>query len=658
MCGFVGYVNLIDSNLDQASIIKSMTDQIIHRGPDDDGIWLSLDRKVILGHRRLSIIDLSDSGHQPMVSEDQNLIIVFNGEIYNHLEIRSKLSSEGISMQWRGHSDTETLLAALDFWGVRRTLEECIGMFAFALYNINDGTITLARDRFGEKPLYFGWIEGAFVFASELKAIQAHPNFKNNISKKSLSQYLKFSYVPAPSSIFENILKLEPGKYIQEKISTLSNKACKQRVYWSLSSVIEKGHKDLIHDDVEAVNQMEAALQSSVKMQMLSDVPLGAFLSGGVDSSSIVALMQKDSMKPIQTFTIGFEDSQYDESPYAKDVAEHLGTEHNEYIVTHQETMETIPLLPHMYDEPFADPSQIPTYLVSQAAKRKVTVALSGDGGDEIFGGYNRYFWGPNIWNKISWLPFSSRKILAKLVLSIPVSGWSAIGKINNMLRPGVAGIAALGDKAHKLSDRLRKVHNIDDLYLSLVTEWQDPSLLIQDFSQEKDFQPSFEIFSQTPEVLATSDASSRMMFWDSLSYLPDDILCKVDRAAMASSLETRVPFLDHRIAELAWKLPLNMKIREDESKWILRSILYKYVPKNLIERPKAGFGIPVGDWLRGPLKEWAEDLLNKDRLKSEGYLKPDLINKIWLEHLSGNYDWTPRLWSVLMFQSWLENQK
>lgn len=658
MCGFVGYVNLSNDNIDQSSIIKKMTHAVSHRGPDSYGSWVSPDNLVAMGHRRLSILDLSRSGHQPMLSDDKKLVLIFNGEIYNHLEIRSKLESEGCLTDWRGHSDTETLLSAISFWGIRRTLEESVGMFAFALYDLSEHCIILARDRFGEKPLYFGWIDGVFVFASELKAIKEHPKFKNEICRNALAKFLRFSYIPAPQSIYKDIFKLEPGKFIQRKINTLSERSYEALTFWSLSSCIENSHSSHILDENDAVKKMEVALENSVKMQMLSDVPLGAFLSGGVDSSSIVALMQKESMKPIQTFTIGFEDSDYDESKFAKDVASHLGTDHNEYFVTHKETLDVIPLLPHMYDEPFADPSQIPTYLVSQAAKQKVTVALSGDGGDEIFGGYNRYFWAPDIWNKISWMPLGVRKILASLVLSIPISGWSAIGKINNILRPGVAGISALGDKAHKLSDRLKNVHNIDDLFLSLVTEWQDPTLLIQDYVKDDDTVSSFPIFNQTPKVLRDNDAASKMMFWDSLSYLPDDILCKVDRASMANSLETRVPFLDHRVAELAWRMPLDMKIRENHSKWILRSILYKYVPKTLIERPKAGFGIPVGEWLRGPLREWAEDLLNEKRLHSEGYLKPELIQKIWLQHQSGNYDWTPRLWSILMFQSWLENQK
>ena len=658
MCGFAGYINFQTSVENHTEVISKMTNKIVHRGPDDSGIWIDPGSRVVLGHRRLSILDLSSSGHQPMISPDQESVIIFNGEIYNHLEIRKRLEEQGCLVKWVGHSDTETLLTAINFWGIENALKELIGMFSFVFYEIKKNKIILARDRFGEKPLYYGWIGGVFVFSSELKAIQEHPEFDNTISKTALAQYLRFSYVPAPQSIFNDIYKLEPGKFIDTQINNLEAKNFDLKEYWSLSKVIEQGSLNLISDEDEAITTMETTLSNAVKSQMLSDVPLGAFLSGGVDSSTIVAIMQKESISPVQTFTIGFDESDYDESVYAKDVANHLGTDHNEFFVTSKEALEVIPSLPTIYDEPFADPSQIPTFLVSKIAKQKVTVALSGDGGDEIFGGYNRYFWGPNIWSKVNWLPFRLRKIFAELILQIPIGGWSMIGKANNFFRPGVAGISSLGDKAYKLSDRLKRVHNIDELYLSLVSEWQDPSDLIQNYTEDDAQKTIHKFFEDSPKSISSKDSSSRMMYWDSVSYLPDDILCKVDRAAMATSLETRVPFLDHRVAELAWRLPLNMKIKKNQTKWILRSILYKYVPENLIERPKAGFGVPVGDWLRGPLREWAEDLLSKDRLVEEGNLKPDLIRRIWEEHLSGNYDWTPRLWSILMFQSWLENQK
>jgi asparagine synthase (glutamine-hydrolysing) len=656
MCGFAGYIDLNLKVDGHQSIIKNMIDKIAHRGPDDEGIWISEDKQVILGHRRLSILDLSSSGHQPMLSLSKDLIIIFNGEIYNHLSIRKELLENGFSISWKGHSDTETLLEAIAAWGIEKTLNKCVGMFAFVVFDQKKKKLTLARDRFGEKPLYFGWIDGAFVFASELKALQVHPNFHNAISKDSLADYLRFNYVPAPKSIFKEIYKLEPGTFLHKGIDDMHVKDYSPQKYWSLGEVVSNGLDDQIHHEHDALESLEKALSQSIKSQMLSDVPLGAFLSGGVDSSVVVALMQKESMQPVKTFTIGFESSAYDESPFAKEVANHLNTDHTEFFVTSEETRDVISMLPEMYDEPFADSSQIPTYLVSQAAKQKVTVALSGDGGDELFGGYNRYFWGPNIWNKISWLPFQARKILSQAVLAIPTSGWTGIGKAINLIRPGASGILSLGDKAHKLSNRLNNVHNIDDLYLSLVSEWQDPAEIIKGLPvNNKKF--ALNCFEDTPKNLSTGDSASRMMFWDTLSYLPDDILCKVDRAAMASSLETRVPFLDHRVAELAWRFPLSMKIKGNKSKWMLRSILYKYVPERLIERPKAGFGIPVGEWLRGPLQEWAEELLNSDRLEKDGYFKTDNIREIWHQHLSGSYDWTPKLWSILMFQSWLDNQ-
>ena len=659
MCGFAGFINFNHSTkLDSTAVIKKMTDSLVHRGPDDSGIWVEIDERISMGHHRLSILDLSPSGHQPMHSLSNRYVIIFNGEIYNHLEIRALLELESsFSGVWIGTSDTETLLASIDFWGLDQTLQLCVGMFAFALWDRSKHILTLARDRLGEKPLYYGWINNAFVFGSELKALKAHPDFTNSIDRKSLADYLRFNYVPAPQSIYEDIYKLEPGCFIETSIDSLKERQVKSENFWSLSSVIKKSSAYKIQDEAEGLLKLEEQLKQTIKMQMLSDVPLGAFLSGGVDSSLIVSLMQEQSSKPIETFTVGFENSGFDESPHAKKVAQYLRTDHNELFVTSKEAREVIPLLPTIYDEPFADPSQIPTYLVCQAARRNVTVALSGDAGDELFGGYNRYFWGPRIWSKVAWLPYSSRRMLGKAISMLTVEGWDALGSIFNSLRPGTDGIASLGDKVYKLSARLDKVDSVDDLYLSLVTEWQDIASLVKNPGGVSIESNALNFHDSLFQNLEIHDAASRMMFCDTLTYLPDDILCKVDRAAMANSLETRVPFLDHRILELAWQLPDAMKIRGKEGKWALRQILYKYVPRELIERPKAGFGIPVGDWLRGPLKSWAEDLLDPARIDEEGFLYAQPIQEIWQQHLSCRYDWTPRLWSVLMFQAWLEQQ-
>jgi asparagine synthase (glutamine-hydrolysing) len=668
MCGLVGFlVGTSDVESDDAqrqfsdrALLRQMADTLTHRGPDDSGTWVNARAGIALGHRRLSIVDLSAAGHQPMRSDSGRYVIAFNGEIYNHLELRAEL--EGIA--WRGHSDTETLLAGIEAWGIETTLKKTVGMFAIALWDTQGETLTLARDRFGEKPLYYGWVgsgatasNSAFVFGSELKALRAYPGFANPVSREALALYMRFTYVPAPHSIYKNIFKLEPGCIltISDGVPAVPgapllppavlNGLTLQR-WWVLADIVAAGVKNQITNETTAIQALEDGLQNTVRLQSLADVPLGAFLSGGVDSSAIVALMQQQAMRPVKTFTVGFEESGFDESPHAKAVAQHLGTDHSELFVTSAEAQAVIPHLPAMYDEPFADSSQIPTHLVCKAARQQVTVALSGDAGDELFGGYNRYFWGPLIWNRLAWLPYPVRQALGAAINSLPIAGWDALGKPLNAMLPGTRGIERMGDKAHKLAARLSGVRNMDDLYLSLVSVWQDPALVVKGKGL-----PSFAL-DDTPSDLT---AAERMMYRDSTTYLPDDILCKVDRAAMATSLETRVPFLDHRVAELAWQLPLHMKIRENEGKWALRQVLYKYVPRELIERPKAGFGIPVGQWLRGPLRDWAEGLLAEKRLQTEGYFFPAPIRTKWAEHVSGKRDHTANLWAVLMFQAWLE---
>jgi asparagine synthase (glutamine-hydrolysing) len=672
MCGFAGYLRFnyqsVHDSEELQSVVLRMAKAIAHRGPDDAGAWVDTQAGIALGHRRLSIVDLSPAGHQPMQLDEGRYVLAYNGEIYNHRALRGEL--EKISFrEWRGHSDTETLLAGFETWGVEATLKKAVGMFAITLWDQQNKMLTLARDRFGEKPLYYGWVgqgaAAAFVFGSELKALRAYPGFDADISREALAQYLRFMYVPAPRSIYKGIFKLEPGCML-----TLSGSASMHaptdvlrpgdthgtlRVHrwWALGDAVAAGAQNQVTDEVQAVQLLEAQLSETVRLQSLADVPLGAFLSGGVDSSAIVALMQKQSSRAVKTFTIGFDEAGFDEAPYARAVAQHLGTEHHEMRVSAVMAQDVIRSLPEMYDEPFADSSQIPTHLVCKAAREHVSVALSGDAGDELFGGYNRYFWGPRIWNRLAWMPYPLRKTLGAIVSSVPVSKWDAFGGPINALM-GKHGVSRLGDKLHKLGLRLQTVRGMDDLYRSLVSEWQDPSLLLQSVGGQYIVEPANTLDDIKPGAGLEQDPLP-MMYSDTMTYLPDDILCKVDRAAMATSLETRVPFLDHRVVELAWHLPLHMKVRGSTGKWALRQLLYKHVPKNLIERPKAGFAIPIGQWLRGPLREWAEDLLDERRIKDEGYLKAEPIRQKWKEHLDGNGDHTSSLWAVLMFQAWLE---
>jgi asparagine synthase (glutamine-hydrolysing) len=675
---------------------------IQHRGPDDAGAWEDASAGIALGFRRLSILDLSSAGHQPMHSASGRFVMTFNGEIYNHKDLRELLRSTqlGKPMQpWRGQSDSETLLACFEAWGLKETLQKTVGMFAIALWDTQTRTLHLARDRFGEKPLYYGWattvndVAPAFLFGSELKALRAYPGFANPISREALALYMRFTYVPAPYSIYQNIFKLEPGcmlsinpdfrTNINADLPQTSNRTDAPQVpsvlctplrppalqgglrmhrWWSLDSVVEAGAQNQIRSEGEALETLEQRLKDAVRVQSMADVPLGAFLSGGVDSSCIVAMMQAQESSSVKTFTVGFEEAGFDESPHARAVAEHLGTEHNALYVSAKQAQAVIADLPAMYDEPFADSSQIPTHLVCKAARQQVTVALSGDAGDELFGGYNRYFWGPRIWSRLAWLPYPARQALGAAIRAVPTAGWDALSRPVNAMLPASKNFARAGDRAHKLAARLGGVHNLDELYNSLVSEWQDPAEVVKGARGGGGGEtggllrePASMLSDPWPAVGAEQH-QLRMMYRDSMTYLPDDILCKVDRAAMATSLETRVPFLDHRVAELAWRLPLNMKIRNGQGKWALRQVLYKYVPKELIDRPKAGFAIPVGQWLRGPLNDWAEALLDEKRLELEGYLHPKSIRDKWLQHLTGRYDHTPSLWAVLMFQSWLES--
>ena len=640
MCGFTGFLAR-EQPLAIDKLLRRMADTIIHRGPDADGYWHDVERHIGLAHRRLSIVDLSAAGQQPMASASGRYLIAFNGEIYNHGVLRESLAQSFPGTYWQGHSDTETLLAGVDFWGIRDTVDRAIGMFAFAVWDRQTDTLTLVRDRLGEKPLYYGWQNGTFLFGSELKALRAHPSFQNQIDRGALSLFLRSSYVPAPYSIYQGISKLQPGCLLSVSLRQPEPQIFR---YWSGAEVASTGVANTTPvDAAQAIDDLEVLLKDAVRQQMTADVRLGAFLSGGVDSSAVVALMQAQSSRPVKTFTIGFHEKGYNEAEHAKLVAHHLGTDHTELYITAQEAMAVIPRLPALYDEPFGDSSQIPTFLVSQLARQHVTVSLSGDAGDELFCGYNRYQATHNLWRKLSRLPLSVRKFAASTLTSVPPAMWSLAARL-------AGGSGQLGDKIHKGAGVLAS-DSAQALYLGLVSSWQDPAAVVID-----GIEPPTLLSGNAPNLPGLNDVQ-RMMALDLMTYLPDDVLAKVDRAAMGVSLETRVPFLDHRVVEMAWRLPLSMKLRDGQSKWILRQVLYKYVPRALIERPKMGFGVPIDSWLRGPLRQWAEALLDESRIEREGYFRPAQIRQKWREHLTGQRNWQHQLWNVLMFQSWLESQ-
>ena len=652
MCGIAGFYAIKkDFKTENGSeILKDMCDSIITRGPDAFGYWIDPEESVFLGHRRLSILELSDAGKQPMTSANKKFVIIFNGEIYNHLLIRQEIEKQIGTINWRGLSDTETILAGFELWGVEKTIQKLIGMFAFAVWNTQEKSFTLGRDRVGEKPLYYGWLSDnenktVLVFGSQLKSIRKHPAFNSEIDRNALSLYFRHNYIPAPHSIYKGIYKLEPGTLFIVSDSSVDGKIIK---YWSAESVAKEGVLNPFEGTLsDAVTELDSLLNNAVKLQMISDVPLGAFLSGGVDSSTIVALMQSNSSKAVKTFSIGFTDEMYNEAKYAKQVAQHIGTEHTEMYVTPQQAMNVIQELPEIYDEPFSDSSQIPTYLVSKLAKSQVTVSLSGDAGDELFCGYNRYSFTKKLWNNLNYLPMGLRNGLAQTLSSISPDKW------NNLFKslPFVNNHQNIGDKIHKASGILTS-KTINDLYFGLISHWSSPCDLVIN-----SVEPS-RIYESYSSLLNVLDDVQKMMFLDTITYLPDDILAKVDRAAMAVSLETRVPFLDHRVVEFAWSLPQKYKMNNGVSKLALREVLYNYVPKNMIERPKMGFGVPLGDWLRGPLKSWAEELISEDRIRKEGLLNYDLIKDKWDDHMSGKRNWAYHIWDVLMFQSWYENQK
>lgn len=650
MCGIAGFIGFKQTATEQAQVLHRMSEAMLHRGPDDGGAWVDAEVGVALGHRRLSIVDLSPHGHQPMHSVCGRYVIVFNGEIYNFQKIRRELEELAAVSSWRGHSDTEVALAAISYWGLGPAVKAFSGMFAFALWDRQERVLHLVRDRLGEKPLYYGSIGDVFLFGSELKALRQHPVWREEINRDALALYMRHNYIPSPYSIYKGIFKLLPGTILSLPVAN-KTKGCSFSPipYWSAKGMAENGVRNhFIGTETEAINQLDELLSDSVKQQMVADVPLGAFLSGGIDSSTIVAIMQAHSNRPVKTFTIGFNEEGYNEAVHAKAVARYLGTDHTELYITPEEAMAVIPKLPVLYDEPFSDSSQIPTFLVSKLARQHVTVSLSGDGGDELFAGYSRYFIGQSIWQKIKWMPKEMRKVAAKMLTILSPEQWDAVfGRMENII-PKKLMQKTPGDKLHKLSEVLY-VDDPDMIYHRLVSYWKEPDSLVLDAHEPP------TLLTQQSNWADLPDFTQRMMYLDLVTYLPDDILVKVDRAAMGVSLESRVPLLDHRVIEFAWRIPLSMKIRNGQGKWLLRQLLYKYMPQELLERPKMGFTVPIDIWLRGPLREWAEALLNERRLRQEGIFNPDPIRKKWLEHLSCKRNWQNHLWSVLMFQAWQE---
>ena len=646
MCGFTGFLGVVPIAEDGtgSQVLHKMTDAIRHRGPDSDGHWYDNAAGIALGHRRLAIVDLSNAGAQPMESISKRYVLVFNGEIYNHMDCRAALGRRF----WRGHSDTETLLAGFEAWGIAGTIERCIGMFAFAVWDKSTRTLTLGRDRIGEKPLYYGWQgsgrSAVFLFGSELKALRTHPAFTAQISRDALCVYIRSNNVGGSQSIYDGINKLLPGCLLT--VSQHAPQAVVQ-TYWSGVAAATQGVAHPFTGSTnEAVDALELLLKDAVRQQMMADVPLGAFLSGGVDSSTVVALMQAQSRQPVKTFTIGFDDALCNEASYAKAVAQHLGTEHTELYVTPEMALAVVSRLPTLYDEPFADSSQIPTFLVSQLARQQVTVSLSGDAGDELFCGYNRYQITATLWRKLSAVPLPLRRALAWGLTRLSPN---KLNRFADFISPSKQWVN-VGEKLHKGADVMCS-SSVAELYRRIVSQWDNPDQIVLGGSEPATLMSSLQV-----ELKDLSDVE-RMVLMDLLTYLPDDILTKLDRAAMGVSLETRIPFLDHRVVEFAWSLPQTMKLRDGVSKWALRQVLYRHVPRELIERPKIGFGLPIGSWLRGPLRDWAESLLNETRLRREGYFDPIPVRQKWLEHLSGRRDWQHHLWNVLMFQIWLAEQ-
>jgi asparagine synthase (glutamine-hydrolysing) len=651
MCGLAGFIDTSGEKDNQqlAMLVSRMAETLRHRGPDDDATWTDAQAGIALGFRRLAILDLTESGRQPMRSRCERFVIVFNGEIYNHGELRQQLETEGQS--FRGRSDTEVILAAVSQWGLQQALQNFNGMFAFALWDRQQRHLHLVRDRLGEKPLYYGWMGASFLFGSELKSLKAYPGFRTSINRPALALYFRHNCVPAPHSIYEGIFKLPPATVLTLDCSK-NGPVVSSSPYWTLREAAVSGfRKPFAGSEQDAVTEMERRLAQSVRSRMIADVSLGAFLSGGVDSSAVVALMQSQSSRPVQTFCLGSSFDDYNEAGHARAVARHLGTAHIEVNVMAADALAVIPQLAGIYDEPFADSSQIPTLLVSRLARQQVTVSLSGDGGDELFGGYNRYVWGPDLWKKLAPVPFWLRSLGSLGLNALSPRSWQSVLNFLEPALPGHLKQRHVGDKLQKLAEAL-SAKSSDHFYLKLVSHWDNPTALVLGASEPSTAvtNPSFGLDS--------AELAERMMFLDTITYLPDDILVKLDRASMAASLETRLPLLDHTLVEFAWSLPHRLKVRDQRGKWILRQILHKHVPQSLLERPKSGFAVPLDAWLRGPLRDWAEALLDESRLRTESYLDPAPIRRKWKEHLAGRRNWQYLIWDVLMFQAWLEESR
>jgi len=646
MCGIAGYWNST-RRIASAETVCAIADAIRLRGPDDHGEWTDSETGIALAHRRLSIIDLTREGHQPMPSPSGRYVITFNGEVFNFEDVRAELPD----VPWRGRSDTEVMLAAFEKWGIRPAVQRFVGMFAFAVWDRQERELYLVRDRLGIKPLYYGYSGGVLMFGSELKALRAHPAFNSKINRGAIMLLMRHNYIPNPHSIYEGIYKLAPGSILRLRSGIETTESVPES-YWAAQEVAEKGVANPLNDDPESViERLHDLLKASVRLRMIADVPIGAFLSGGIDSSTVVSLMQVQSCRPVRTFSIGFAEHGYDEAPYAAEIARHLGTDHTELYVTPAEAQMVIPCLPDYYDEPFADSSQIPTILVSHLARRHVTVSLSGDGGDELFAGYPRYASTEKLWIRMNRIPRWVCSSFAWGLDCFSAETWESVLRFADKWLPGAVRSRWTADRVESFLCLLGSTSE-DSIYYSLLSHWHHPEWVVINGAEPP------TAFTDAARQARLPTSVDRMMFLDLVSYLPDDILTKIDRASMSVSLEARVPLLDHRVVEFAWALPLDLKRRNGEEKWVLRQILDKYVPRKLLDRPKMGFGMPVGEWLRGELRPWAEELLDPARLKREQFFNPEVVQRKWVEHLSCRGNWQYQLWNVLMFQAWLDRSQ
>lgn len=642
MCGIAGLWDR-RAGSDEATLhdlARRMIAPIAHRGPDSSGVWTDPAAGLGFGHLRLAIVDLTPAGAQPMVSASGRTVITYNGEVYNTAELRPELEARGI--RFRGHSDTEVIVEACEAWGVEAAVKRFIGMFAFALWDRADRRLTLVRDRLGIKPLYWSANGNLVLFGSQPKALVAHPAWETRLDQVALRDYLRFGYVPSPQAIYEGMRQVEPGSIVEIDASGRTT----ERRYWDLAEVATRGvsrRRDAA-DETALSHELESLLRDAIRLRMIADVPLGAFLSGGIDSSTVVALMQAESNRPVKSFSIGFHEGSHDEAVHAKAVAAHLGTEHRELYLSPAEAREVIPSLPEWYDEPFADSSEIPTHLVARLARQEVTVALSGDGGDELFAGYVRYTQAPALWRRSTSLPDPLRHLMAAAIRAVPPRAWDCLAA----LLPQSVRPPQVGRRAHKLADMFG-APDLETLYRSVIAYWNDPETAMR----RRDL-PAGPVWRR-PVPAAITDPVERMQFLDTITYLPDDILAKVDRATMAIGLEARVPLIDHRVVEFAWSLPPALKAANGQGKRLLRQVLYRHVPRQLVERPKMGFAVPISTWLMGPLRDWVESLIAEDRLRREGIFDPAPIRRIWAEHRSGRRNHEAQLWTLLMFQAWHE---